>query len=123
MNTALPYTWKQELGELDLVVPVPKGTRAKDLSIVIAKKKLGVGLKGKDKILDGELCQEVKLDDSTWTLRGCFLKIKIFLTQLVCYRGPRSCSYSSRKAEPAAVVGECPHSSSQNRCPQDPTRE
>jgi hypothetical protein len=68
-NTALPYTWRQELGELDLVIPVLKGTRAKDLSIVIAKKKLSVGLKGKDKILDGELCQEVKLDDSTWTLR------------------------------------------------------
>jgi hypothetical protein len=56
---------------LDLVVPVPKGTRAKDLSIAIAKKKLSVGLKGKDKILDGELCQEVKVDDSTWTLRKC----------------------------------------------------
>ena len=70
-NTALPYTWRQELGELDLVIPVPKGTRAKDLSIVITKKKLSVGLKGKDKILDGELCHEVKLDDSTWTLRKC----------------------------------------------------
>jgi hypothetical protein len=70
-NTALPYTWRQELGELDIIVPVPKGTRAKDLSIVIAKKKLSVGLKGKDKIFDGELCQEVKLDDSTWTLRMC----------------------------------------------------
>jgi CS domain len=56
---------------LDLVIPVPKGTRAKDLSVVIAKKKLSVCLKGKDKILDGELCQEVKLDDSTWTLRKC----------------------------------------------------
>ena len=39
---------------------------------MIAKKKLSVGLKGKDKILDGELCQEVKLDDSTWTIRGSF---------------------------------------------------
>jgi len=68
-QATLPYTWRQELGELDLVIPVPKGTRAKDLSIVITKKKLSVGLKGKDKILDGELCQEVKLDDSTWTLQ------------------------------------------------------
>jgi hypothetical protein len=66
----LPYTWRQELGEVDLVVPVPKGTRARDLIIVIAKKKLSVGLKGKDKILDGELCQEVKLEESTWTVGG-----------------------------------------------------
>lgn len=68
----LPYTWTQELTELDLVVPVPKGTRARDLSVVIQKKKLSVGLKGKEKILDGELCKEIKLDDSTWTLRKCF---------------------------------------------------
>ncbi|KAK0456750.1 nuclear movement protein nudC [Armillaria borealis] len=65
----LPYTWTQELTELDLVVPVPKGTRARDLSVVIQKKKLSVGLKGKEKILDGELCKEIKVDDSTWTLQ------------------------------------------------------
>jgi hypothetical protein len=56
------------LGEVDLIVPVPKGTRAKDLNIVIGKKKLSVGLKGQDKILDGELCKEIKLEDSTWTV-------------------------------------------------------
>ena len=70
--TALPYTWRQELGEVDVVVPVPKGTRAKDLQVVLQKKKLSVGLKGQDKILDGELCKEIKVGDSTWTLRGCF---------------------------------------------------
>lgn len=69
--TALPYTWRQDLGDVDMVVPVPKGTRAKDLVIVMAKKKLSVGLKGKDKILDGELCHEIKLEDSTWTVGEC----------------------------------------------------
>lgn len=59
------------MGDVDLVVPIPKGTRARDLNVVIAKKKLSVGLKGKDKILDGELCQDVKLDDSTWTVGKC----------------------------------------------------
>lgn len=54
---------------MDIVVPVPKGTRGKDLSVVIQKKKFSVGLKGQDKILDGELCKEIKVDDSTWTLR------------------------------------------------------
>jgi hypothetical protein len=77
LSIALPYTWRQELGELDLVVPVPKGTRAKQLDIVIQKKKLSVGVKGQDKILDGELCKEIKVEDSTWTLgerrrRGIF---------------------------------------------------
>lgn len=53
---------------MDIVVPVPKGTRARELAIIIQKKKLVVGLKGKDKILDGELCKEIKVEDSTWTL-------------------------------------------------------
>lgn len=67
-HLALPFTWRQELGEVDIVVPVPKGTRARELAITIQKKKLIVELKGKDKILDGELCKEIKLEDSTWTL-------------------------------------------------------
>ncbi|KAJ7103582.1 nuclear movement protein nudC [Mycena belliarum] len=67
-QAALPYSWTQELGELDVVVPVPKGTRGKDLVVAIQKKKLSVGLKGQDKILDGELCKEIKVEDSTWTL-------------------------------------------------------
>jgi hypothetical protein len=65
---ALPYSWKQELQDVDIVVPVPKGTRARDLVVVIAKKKLSVGLKGKDPIMAGDLCQEIKVEDSTWTL-------------------------------------------------------
>lgn len=56
------------MGEVDLIVPVPKGTRGRDLTVVIAKKKLSVGVKGKDNILDGDLCQEIKLEESTWTL-------------------------------------------------------
>ncbi|EIW86773.1 nuclear movement protein nudC [Coniophora puteana RWD-64-598 SS2] len=67
-QAALPYKWRQELGELDLEVPVPKGTRGKELTVVIQKKKLSVGLKGQEPILEGELCKEIKLDDSTWSL-------------------------------------------------------
>ncbi|KAI0734450.1 nuclear movement protein nudC [Fomitopsis betulina] len=65
---ALPYKWKQELGEVDIVVPVPKGTRARDLSVVIQKKRLAVGLKGKEPIVAGELCKEIKVEESTWTI-------------------------------------------------------
>lgn len=67
-QATLPYTWKQELGDVDIVVPVPKGTRSRDLTVVLQKKKLSVGLKGKEPILTGELCKEIKLEDSTWTL-------------------------------------------------------
>jgi hypothetical protein len=64
----LPYSWKQTLQDVDIVVPVPKGSRARDLVVVISKKKLNVGLKGKDPIMTGDLCQDVKVEESTWTL-------------------------------------------------------
>ena len=65
---ALPYSWKQALPDVDVVVPVPKGTRSRDLVVVIKKKKLTVGLKGKDPIMAGDLCQDIKVEESTWTL-------------------------------------------------------
>jgi hypothetical protein len=64
----LPYKWKQTLQDVDVIVPVPKGIKSKQLNIQILKKKLVVGLKGHDAIIDGELCKEVKLDDSTWLI-------------------------------------------------------
>lgn len=64
----MPYSWTQQLFDVDITVPVPKGTRARDLSVVIQKKKLSVGLKGKEPILTGELCKDIKVDESTWTL-------------------------------------------------------
>jgi hypothetical protein len=65
---ALPYSWKQTLEDVDVVVPVPKGTRSRDLVVVIKKKKLTVGLKGKDPLMAGDLCQDIKVEESTWTL-------------------------------------------------------
>lgn len=67
-QAALPYEWKQELGEVDVIVPVPKGTKSRDLVVTLQKKKLAVGLKGKEKILEGELCKPIKIEDSTWLL-------------------------------------------------------
>ncbi|KAH9044723.1 nuclear movement protein nudC [Lactarius pseudohatsudake] len=67
-QAALPYSWKQSLQDVDVVVPVPKGIRARELVVVISKKKLHVGLKGKDPIMAGDLCQDIKIEESTWTL-------------------------------------------------------
>jgi len=74
-QAALPYTWKQELGEIDVTIPVPKGSRARDLSVVIQKKKISVGLKGKDPIMSGELCKDVKVEESTWSIEDQALVI------------------------------------------------
>jgi len=65
----LPYLWRQELGEVAVTIPVPKGCRARDLSITIGKKFLSVGLKGKNPIMQGDLCKEIKVEESTWTLQ------------------------------------------------------
>lgn len=64
----LPYTWKQTLQDVTLIVPVPQGTKAKELTVEIKKNKLKVGLKGKESIMEGELCKDIKEDESTWTL-------------------------------------------------------
>ncbi|KAF9535417.1 nuclear movement protein nudC [Crepidotus variabilis] len=66
---ALPYKWTQELGEVEITVPVPQGTRSRDLSVVLQKKKLSLGLKGQEPIMAGELSKEIKVEDSTWTIQ------------------------------------------------------
>lgn len=57
---------------MTVTIPVPQGTRSRDLIVEIKKTKLKVGLKGKEPIIDDELCKDVIVDDSTWTL-GAFL--------------------------------------------------
>jgi len=65
---ALPYKWTQALTEADVIVPVPPGTRGRDLTVVLQKRKLSVALKGKEPIMGGELFADIKMDDSTWML-------------------------------------------------------
>ncbi|MBW0468177.1 hypothetical protein O181_007892 [Austropuccinia psidii MF-1] len=67
-QAALPFSWKQNLQDVSLIIPVPPGTRSRDLNVEIKKAALKVGLKGKEPILDGELCKEIKVEESTWTL-------------------------------------------------------
>ncbi|EKM83925.1 hypothetical protein AGABI1DRAFT_96886 [Agaricus bisporus var. burnettii JB137-S8] len=67
-QAALPYQWRQELGEVEISVAVPPGTRGKNLVVIIQKKRLSVGLKGEEPILNGELCKEIKVEESNWTL-------------------------------------------------------
>ncbi|KAI8980410.1 HSP20-like chaperone [Pilobolus umbonatus] len=64
----LPYAWKQTLQDVDLTMTVPKGTRGRDLDIVIKKNHIKIALKGQPAIVDGELSHLVKVDESTWTL-------------------------------------------------------
>ncbi|KAI7854502.1 HSP20-like chaperone [Circinella umbellata] len=64
----LPYKWRQTLQDVDVTIPVPKGTRGRDLQVELKKKHIKVALKGQPAIIEGELCKDIKVDDSTWTI-------------------------------------------------------
>jgi hypothetical protein len=102
-------------------VPVPKGTRAKDLNVSIKKKSLAVGLKGKEAILTGELCKEIKVDDSTWTVGGC--PMVPLCPSNHRHRGPGNGPCPPREIESTTMVGERAHPSSKDRHHQDSARE
>ena len=68
------YVWTQTLSEVTVTIPVPQGTRGKDLNVIIGRQKLIVGMKKKGNggtspsIIDGPLCKTIIIDDSFWTL-------------------------------------------------------
>jgi len=62
------YVWVQVLGEVEVRIPVPQGTRTKDLIVEINKKHLKIVLKGKPPLINGELSKEVKKGECFWTL-------------------------------------------------------
>lgn len=62
------YSWSQGVTEIVVQVPLPPGTKTKDLDVRIKSKHLYVALKGQPPIVDGELCEKIKVDDSFWGL-------------------------------------------------------
>lgn len=69
---------------MTVTIPVPSGSKGRDLVVDIKKKGLKVGVKGKELILEGELCKEVKVDDSTWTLgASSFLCVAVGTGELI----------------------------------------
>lgn len=63
------YNWSQSIQEVTVQIPIPEGTTAKMLDIKIKAKRLYVKLKMEDKvIIDGELQEKVKPDDSFWNI-------------------------------------------------------
>ncbi|PRP75818.1 hypothetical protein PROFUN_08812 [Planoprotostelium fungivorum] len=62
------YSWTQTLGEVEVNIPVPEGTRARDLVITMKSNKLTVALKGKTATVDGEFEKAINVGESSWTL-------------------------------------------------------
>lgn len=62
------YKWSQTLKEVEISIPVPQGTRGKDVAVSINKRSLSAGLKGKAAFFNGPLVKEIHVDESTWTI-------------------------------------------------------
>ena len=72
------YSWTQQLSELEIEIVFPKETKSRDLLIDIQKKSLKVGLKSAEPILDGQLFNEIKPDESSWTIDKGTVAITLF---------------------------------------------
>uniref|UniRef100_A0A915Q2U0 Nuclear migration protein nudC n=1 Tax=Setaria digitata TaxID=48799 RepID=A0A915Q2U0_9BILA len=64
------YQWTQTLSEVEVRIPLKVGfpLKAKDVIVEFSKKKLKVGLKGSEPIIDGCLHAAIKVESATWVL-------------------------------------------------------
>jgi len=67
-GTTDKYSWSQTLATLEVLVPVPPGTKARDVVVSFDTQSLKVCLKGQQPVICGKLHQKIKPDDSMWTL-------------------------------------------------------
>lgn len=48
----LPYKWTQQIGDLDLIAPIPGNIKGRDLDVNITKTGIKAAIKGQDPIIE-----------------------------------------------------------------------
>uniref|UniRef100_A0A7S0N8W0 CS domain-containing protein n=1 Tax=Pyramimonas obovata TaxID=1411642 RepID=A0A7S0N8W0_9CHLO len=77
-GTTEHYSWVQSLADVNVNVPLPEGTKSKQIDCSIKKNSLKVGLKGQPPMFEGELPYSVQVDDSFWSVvDGKLLEISL----------------------------------------------
>lgn len=64
------YQWTQTLSEVEVRVPLRVGfpLKAKDVVVELGKKRIKVGVKGHEPVIDGELRAAIKVENGTWII-------------------------------------------------------
>lgn len=51
-QSALPYKWTQQIGDLDITSPIPSNVKGKDFDVKITKTSIKAGIKGQSPIIE-----------------------------------------------------------------------
>jgi HSP20 family molecular chaperone IbpA len=78
------YIWTQTIDETSVLVAVPVGSKGKDLSVSLKPSSITVRMKkaveGEDEprtLLEGDLAENIRIDESTWSLEGGVLLLTL----------------------------------------------
>ncbi len=62
------YTWTQTDKDVTIIMPIDAAIKSKDIVHKLAPKALTLGIKGRTPLIDGELMNTAKPDDSLWEI-------------------------------------------------------
>ncbi|MCO5596132.1 hypothetical protein L7F22_050192 [Adiantum nelumboides] len=74
---SLPYRWSQTLENVTLTMPLPDKIRARDLDVGLKRTTFKVAIKKGAILLDDELFNSIKEDDSTWSVSDGILDVHL----------------------------------------------
>lgn len=128
---ALPYKWKQTIGDVDILIPVEKGTRGRECVVEIRKERVSVKVRGQvilevsDAVFPlflamiGEECERGEMLTRAGPLPQTHRRLRINLDN----RRPVPPLHPPREAQPSRMVAPRRHLRPQDRHHQDPARE